>query len=95
MIFPRFSIRLMLALTTVFAIFFLVMSFAGSGSLAAAAVVVAVMSVVLAFAAYVIVFAAAYTLARIVRLTRPRVEPSSPFAADKLPPQVIPPRDPE
>lgn len=95
MLIPRFSIRLMLVLTTVFAVFFMVMSFAGRGSNAAAAVVSGVLTIGIAFAVYALLFSAAYALARLVRLTRPSEPPSSPFAADRLPPQVIPPQDPE
>ena len=95
MLIPRFSIRWMLVLTALFAVFFLAMSFAGSGSHAAAAVVVSVFAVAITFGLYGLLFGLAYGLARIVRLTRPATQPSSPFASDKLPPQVIPPHDPE
>ena len=58
MLIPRFSIRLMLVLTTVFAVFFMVMSFAGRGSNAAAAVVSGVLTIGIAFAVYALLFSA-------------------------------------
>lgn len=92
MLIPRFSIRLMLVLTAVCAVFFLVVSFAGNGSHFAAGFVVAVLTVLLAMMGYAVVFLLSYAFARFLRLVRPESRPTSPFATDSLPPQVIPPQ---
>ena len=85
----------MLFLTAVCAVFFLLVSFAGDGSHFAAGIVVAVLMILFALAAYAAVFLLAYTFARLFRLVRPESKPASPFATDSLPPQVIPPQNQE
>ncbi len=95
MLIPRFSIRLMLVLTAVCAVFFLLVSFAGDGSHFAAGIVIVILTIIFAMLAYAAVFLLAYAFARLFRLVRPESQPASPFATDSLPPQVIPPQNPE
>ncbi len=92
MLVPRFSLRGYLLATIVAAIFFVVMSFAVRGSAWALGFAVGLGSLVVAFAAYGLVFAAAWYFVE-VRLARDRVTPTSPFASDLPPEQVLPPTE--
>jgi len=93
MLLPRFSMRLLLAITTGFAVIFLVTKFAVNGAPWAQAIVTAIISLAILFAIFAMLFAAAFLVARGTRIRR-RVAVESPFATDKLPPQIIPPREP-
>ena len=91
-LFPRFSVRLLLVLTSAFALLFLLVNLAQSGSDAAASLVIVVVATALLFLLYAAFFMLAYGLARITRQIHSRDHATSPFATDKLPPQVISPR---
>ena len=91
MLIPRFTLRWLLMLTTVCAVFSLIVRFAGQGQHWAVAVVTAVMTLAVAMLIYGTVFSLAFVLNLVFRFVRPRSMPASPFATDTLPPQVLPP----
>ena len=93
MLIPRFSVRWLMLLTTVCAVFFLVMRYAALGRFWAIGLVATVSTLVLAMVVYGLLFSLAFVLAGLLRMVRPSSPPASPFATDSLPPQVIPPRD--
>lgn len=91
---PRFSLKVMLVLTTVLAFCFLAFRQAILGQYWAQAVVTMLGCCVALFALFAILFAIAYFFS-IVGRERIATRVESPFAQDRLPPQVIPPRDVE
>jgi len=93
MLIPRFSVRWLMLLTTVCAVFFLVMRYAALGRFWAIGLVATVSTLVLAMLVYGLLFSLAFVLAGLLRMVRPSSPTASPFATDSLPPQVIPPRD--
>ena len=95
MLIPRFSLRLMLLLTTVCAVFFYVVTLANQGSQAAAAFSIAVVGVVLSMMIQASTFGVAWAFTAMVRVFRRKESATSPFASSKLPPQVIEPLLPE
>jgi hypothetical protein len=95
MLIPRFTIRWLLALTAVCAVFFLILTFGVRGALWAAAMSIAVGSLIVAFACYAVVFAGGYLLASTFCLLRTKTQAASPFATDRPPPQIITPIDVE
>jgi len=96
MLIPRFSLRWLLALTTVSSVFFYVMTLAVRGSQWAIALTAAISGFLLTMLVYAMLFGVAWMLAEFMRLFRPRrVQPSSPFAASQPPPQYVPPEAPE
>ena len=95
MLIPRFTIRGLLLLTAVCAVFFAVLTAALRGQIWAAAVSIAVAAVVLAFMIYGLLFLWAYVWAGIFGGGRSRERGASPFATAGPPPQLIPPQDPE
>ncbi len=92
MLIPRFSIRLMLTVTAICAVIFLVGNYAARGQTWALAILAAVLSAVILSFIFAALFFVAYLFSFSSRYSRP-VIPESPFATDKLPPQVIPPRE--
>lgn len=93
MLVPTFSIRWLLGITTISAFFFLVVNFAIAGHTWAYCAATAIVVFALAFMFYGLMFLFAFWMTRITRLARPKPKPSSPFATDTLPPQIIPPVD--
>jgi hypothetical protein len=91
MLLPRFSIRLLLLLNALFAAIFLVTKFAIDGRAWAWGFVLASVAAGLLMGTFGLMFLAAYLLSAVRRPGR-RLATESPFATDKLPPQVIPPR---
>jgi hypothetical protein len=61
----------------------------------AMAICVAVTTAILLFATYALVFGLALFVVRLVRAALPEAKPESPFVSDKLPPQIITPRESE
>ena len=59
------------------------------------AVIVTVGTLVMMFAAYIIIFSATWTLGTFVGLLKNQPAPESPFASSKAPPQVIAPTSPD
>jgi hypothetical protein len=92
MLVPQFSIRQILAVVTALSVFSLVASLAIRGQVWALAVVIAGLTLALAFVLYGLCFFAAWCISRF-RPARPAL-PQSPFAPDTLPPQMIPPEEP-
>ena len=92
MLIPRFSLRWLLLLTTVCAVFFLIVRMAGQGQHWAVGIVTGVTALALAMLVYGVFFSLAFVLTGLIRRVRPGSPPSSPFATDSLPPQVIPPQ---
>ena len=92
MLIPRFSLRWLLLLTTVCAVFSLIIRFAVQRQHWAVAIVTSVATLVCAMLVYAGLFSLAFLLFQLYRFIRPLSTPTSPFAADTLPPQIIPPR---
>jgi hypothetical protein len=92
MLFPRFSLKLILLLNVGFAAVFLVTKFAVEGQEWALAFVLSVLTALLLVGTFGLFFLAAFSFSFAYRSRRPPPT-ESPFATDKLPPQVIPPRD--
>lgn len=88
---PRYSIRRMLVMTTVCAVFFLILSLAVRGHLWAAAVSIAVGSGILVVIVGAILFTVAWFVSLVVQTLRPRRKAESPFAQFRPPPQLITP----
>jgi hypothetical protein len=91
MLIPRFSLRLLLWLNAAFASVFLVAKFALDGRAWAWGLLMVVVGSIAILGTFGLMFLAAYVLSfENWRRRTPVAE--SPFATDKLPPQVIPPR---
>ena len=88
---PRLSLLTILGLFTGLGVFFSVVALAVRGNDAAIAVSVAVGSLFLALFLYGLLFLVALLLATLVRVQRSRPGPTSPFATEAPPPQIIPP----
>ncbi len=92
---PRFSLAWVMVGTALIACMLVLVRQALVGADWAVAIVVAALSALVALA----FFAGVYVLAWLVILIsggwRRRSEPSSPFATDTLPPQIVPPTGPE
>ena len=93
MLIPKFTIRRLLAITTLFAVFSLVATFAVRGQPWAIAVVVAVFGLAMGFGAYLFFFVVARIFSAIGNTIAPQ-RPSSPFAHHRPPPQIISPDEP-
>ena len=95
MLIPRYSIRWLLAATTVCAAFFAIVAAAVRGHIWAVAVSVSVASLAVAFLLYAIFFLFAWWASLVVDAMRPSALPRSPFADASMPPQLVPPDDQE
>ena len=95
MLIPRFSIRFLLLLTTLCAVFFSIVTLAVQGSQWAIAVSVAVAGLALSMLVQASTFGVAWTVASFCGVFRRRESATSPFASAKLPPQYIEPQTPE
>ena len=93
MLFPRFGIRRLLSLMVVMAAIFFVVRQAVLGRAWAYGVIAAVGFGVLLFVTFASFFLLVFLLARVLPVRKAMVA-ESPFATDKLPPQIIPPREP-
>ena len=92
MLMPRFSVRILLSLTFVAAILFFIGKAAIGGSPAAMAVLLTVLAAVILF----VIFALFFLLGLLfLRMRGSRVAVESPFAHDKLPPQILAPDEVE
>lgn len=91
MLVPRFSIRLLLLVNVVLAGVFLAAKWAVDGEAWAVGLVSAVAAAALLMGTFALMFLAAYLLS-VVRRPGRRLTTESPFATDKLPPQVIQPQ---
>ena len=95
MLIPRFTIRWLLLLTTVSAVFFLVVTCAVRGDAWAVSISLGVVSLAVAFLVYGAFFGAAWLVASVVGLFREGSPRKTPFATAEPPPQIIPPEEPE
>lgn len=97
MLIPRFTLRSLLVLTTVSALFCFVIGLAVRGQAWAVAVTIALSSLAIVFALHASVFAVAWCMALIGRVLQPAPVTTSPFINPVIPPpqQIIPPEDPE
>jgi hypothetical protein len=91
MLIPRFSIRVLLVVTTVCGLFFYVVTLAIQGSHWAIAVSAAVGGLLVNFLLFVGVFSFGWLLAALRRSVRPSLQSGSPFATSDPPQQIIPP----
>lgn len=90
---PRFSFRLILALTAVCAVIATVGKAAGGGSAVASAAVVALGFIAVFFALSAVLFFVCWLVAILWYEGDPDVGHGSPFADGQLPPQMLPPRE--
>ena len=95
MLIPRFTVRWLLLLTTVCAVFFAIVAWGLRGNSGALALSIAVGSLVLAFVCYGAVFGVAYVLASLLGVFQRRPTGGTPFATAAPPPQILPPDEPE
>lgn len=94
MLFPRFSLRLILGAVTGLCLFFVVLSLAARGQPWAVAVGIAGGTVMLGAVVHLALFFGAWAAS--LPFQRRRETTESPFASDRLPPMlVVPPPDPE
>jgi hypothetical protein len=95
MLIPRFTIRWLLSLTTVSAVFFLIVTCAVQGDAWAVAVSLGVASLAIAFLVYGVLFGVAWLIASAVGVFRAAPSGRTPFATTEPPPQIVPPGEPE
>ena len=95
MLIPRFTIRWLLMLTTVSAVFFLIVTCAVRGDAWAVSVSLGVVSLAVAFLVYGAFFGFAWLVASVVSVFREGPSRKTPFATAEPPPQIIPPEQPE
>ncbi len=92
---PRISSRWLFALTSLAAVISAVARVAGQGSAAAYSVVAAVVYLAIIFSLFSLLFFLVRGVSLIWYAPPPEAHDGSPFAADQLPPQILPPRDPK
>ncbi|QDT05996.1 hypothetical protein K227x_44030 [Rubripirellula lacrimiformis] len=90
---PRISFRWMFALTTLGAILAAVAKAAGSGASFAVALMVTIGFIGTCFALFVLIFAITLAVSSLWYQPVDDTHQGSPFAADQLPPQILPPRE--
>ncbi len=95
MLIPRFTVRLLLLLTTLCGVFFYVVTLAIQGRLWAMGVSAAVGALALSFLVYAAVFGMAWMIASLFGVFRSRRVAASPFADSRPPPQYVQPPSPE
>jgi len=95
MLIPRFSIRFLLTLTALCAVFFFVVTLSLQGSQWATAVSVAITGLVLCMVVQAMTFGIAWAFTSCFGVFRAPVSATSPFASAKPPPQIIEPPTPE
>jgi RsiW-degrading membrane proteinase PrsW (M82 family) len=91
---PKLSFRVLLTIVTVTAVVAFAARLANAGSPLATALVFVVGLLAGLFALFAILFLIAWVPAIIGRDRWEDVHKGNPFAADQLPPQVLPPREP-
>jgi hypothetical protein len=95
MLIPRFSVRFLLLLTTVCAVFFFIVTLAVQGSHWATALSVAIAGLLFSMLLQAGTFGVAWAITSFFGFFRIEELPSSPFASAKPPPQYIEPQLPE
>ena len=94
MLIPRFSLRWLLAVTTVCGVLALVVAQAVRGSAWGLAVTWTMVALLVSFTLYASVFLLAYSVERLIAKSRKK-KAASPFATDAPPPQYVAPLDPQ
>lgn len=92
---PRISSRWLFVLTTLAAIIAAVARAAGEGGALAYSLMAALTFIAICFAAFVLLFVFARGVSLLWYDAPPELHDGSPFAEGQLPPQILPPRDPE
>lgn len=95
MLIPRFSIRWLFGLTTLSAVFFLIVSLALKQHYWAIALSSVLTLALVTLLLQTVVFAVAMGLSRIAPRREDRVAPHSPFAQHQPPPQIVEPTNSE
>ena len=95
MLIPRFSIRFLLLLTTICAVFFFIVTLAVQGNQWAIAVAVAITGLVASMLVQASTFGVAWAITSFFGVFRSQESATSPFASAKPPPQYIEPPMPE
>ena len=90
---PKVSFRLMFVLMTLAAFLAALARTAGSGTAYAMGVIIAIAVVVVCFLCFAILFLFAWSIATLWYRGESSELKGSPFAADQLPPQILPPRE--
>jgi hypothetical protein len=90
MLIPRFTLRRLFLVTTLCAVFFLVLSFALRGYVWAAAISAAGLAVVVSFTLYAALFALTWLVSRGIAWAAGRRERNSRFGEHELPPRSAP-----
>jgi len=93
---PRLSLNSLLALTTIAALIAALARAAGQGGALARAALAAVAFIATCFVMFVLMFLIGRLAALVVyrNQTHRQDQAASPFAADQMPPQILPPREP-
>lgn len=92
---PPISFRALFALTTLGAIAFAIAGAGGRGAAFALAIEVAFGFLLLCLAVFALLSLVAWVVGVLVIGDTDRLDRASPFAEDRLPPQLLPPRDPK
>lgn len=90
---PRISSRWLFALTLLAAVIAAVARVAGQGSAVAYSVMAALLYLAISFLLFSLLFFLVRGVSLIWYSPPPEAKDGSPFAADQLPPQILPPRD--
>ena len=93
MLIPRFSLRLLMVVTTLSGVFFLVVAQAVRGHAWAIALTVGLSALLATLVLHAMVFGLAWSMTFFWRRFSGRESTGSPFATSAPPPQVIPPID--
>ncbi len=95
MLLPKFSIRLLLAIMTALGVLSIAFKYALDGQAWAIASFLALGMLAVIFALYGGAFLIGATFGAIDSAIRPAPLPTTPFATNQPPPQILPPPDPE
>ncbi|MGB7325061.1 MAG: hypothetical protein WBD31_09325 [Rubripirellula sp.] len=90
---PRVSFRWMFGLMTLGAVFAAIAKAAGNGAAVAMALMMAFGFIVACFAMFAILFLISWCISSLWYQPKDDTLQGSPFSADQLPPQILPPRE--
>ena len=90
---PRIGFRTLFALTTMGAILAAIARAAGNGTVVAKGFLISVGFLAVVFAAFAVFFLFAWIVSLLWYRPSEEIYEGSPFAANQLPPQILPPRD--
>ena len=92
---PRISFRVIFGITALAAIVYALARLAGQGGTLALSIMLALAFLIACFAAFFAAFLLAWCIALLTVQDRDDLAEGSPFASDQLPPQLLPPREPQ